>query len=209
MILYWSIIIGANILIWLLNLLVGTAHPGSSFAFVVIATALTTAFQFLVDGIFAIIIAKMPDKYFSADKTHFDPSPHCRKFYEKLQIRKWKDKVWELGGLGGFRKNKINEPNNPAYIEQFIIESNKGIVTHRIGYFVGFLGILILPFRYALTIGLPVALVNLFLNILPTMILRYNLPRLRALHKRLTRIANANTATETPPAAIATQNQAE
>ena len=34
-----------------------------------------------------------------------------------------------------------------------------------------------------LTIGLPVALVNAILIVLPTFILRYNLPRLKMLHK--------------------------
>jgi hypothetical protein len=36
-----------------------------------------------------------------------------------------------------------------------------------------------------LTVALPVALVNLFLNILPTLVLRYNTPKLKTLYKRL------------------------
>jgi hypothetical protein len=38
-----------------------------------------------------------------------------------------------------------------------------------------------------LTIALPVAIVNLFLNILPTLALRYNTPKLKTLLKRLRR----------------------
>jgi len=36
-----------------------------------------------------------------------------------------------------------------------------------------------------LTVALPVAIVNLFLNILPTLVLRYNTPKLKNLYERL------------------------
>lgn len=44
---------------------------------------------------------------------------------------------------------------------------------------------LTLPNRCAFTIALPVAMVNLYLHILPTIVLRYNTPKLQALLKRL------------------------
>ena len=44
---------------------------------------------------------------------------------------------------------------------------------------------LTLPNRCALTIALPVVTVNLYLHILPTIVLRYNTPKLQALLKRL------------------------
>ena len=151
-----------------------------------------TFFQFLIDGLFALIVNNLPDNWFNMDKKCFQVSKKSQRFYEKLRIRNWKDKVWELGRLGGFRKNKLNAPNSPEYVERFIIESNKGIVTHRVGYFVGFLVIFIFPFKYAFPIGVPVAITNLFLNILPVMVLRYNVPKLTNLYKRLTRIQNSN-----------------
>jgi hypothetical protein len=46
---------------------------------------------------------------------------------------------------------------------------------------------LTLPNICALTIALPVALVNLYLNILPTLALRYNTPMLQGILKRLKR----------------------
>ena len=183
MVLYLSIIVIANILISTINILCGTA----AWWLVILMTVTATVFQFAIDGLFAIIINKMPNKKFAANSKHFQVSKKVQKFYEKLRIKTWKDKVWELGGLGGFSKSKLEDPNNPEYIERFIIECNKGIVTHRIGYFVGFLVMLIFPFRYAFVIGLPVALVNLFLNALPTMVLRYNIPKLQTVLKRLNR----------------------
>ena len=150
-----------------------------------VISIIISAFQFVIDGLFAAVVKFLPDKWFGVEKSHYSIGPQGRALYEKLKIRKWKDKVWELGGLGGFRKNKIAHPNNLAYIEKFIIESHKGIFEHRIGCFAGFLCILIIPFKYSLSIAVPVAFVNLILNILPVMILRYNLPKLHALRKRI------------------------
>ena len=184
MVLYLSIIIVANIIISALNIIFGTAIFGYSAWAVILMVAGTTVFQFAIDGLFAIIVKCFPDKWFAVDNKHFFVTKKTQKFYEKFGIKKWKDKVWELGGLGGFRKNKFNDPSDPEYIKRFIIESNKGIVTHRIGYFVGFLGVFLFPLKYALVIGIPVAFVNLFLNILPTMVLKYNIPRLHTALKR-------------------------
>ena len=129
----------------------------------------------------------MPNKWFTHDKKIFKISKHERKFYEKIKIRSWKDRVWELGALGGFRKNKIASTDDPEYFRRFIVESNKGIVEHRCGYFLGFLGIFLFPLKYALSIGVPIAIVNLVLSALPTMILRYNIPKLTIVLKRLER----------------------
>ena len=180
---YLTVIGVAMLIISAVNIIFDTAAWYNIIILVVVCTAL----QFALNGIIAIIINKMPDKLFGVDSPLYNVSEAEKTFYRKLKVRSWKDKVWELGGLGGFRKNKLNDPNNPEYIERFIIECNKGVVTHRIGYFVGFLGVFLFPLKYALVIGIPVALVNLFLNILPTMVLRYNTPKLQVVLKRLKR----------------------
>ena len=110
-----------------------------------------------------------------------------QRFYEKLGIRSWKDKVWELGGLGGFSKSKITDPNDPEFSRRFLVESYKGEVDHIIGMFIGFTVIFIFPLKFAWLVGVPVAIVNLVLNYMPIMILRYNTPKLKVLHKRALR----------------------
>ena len=181
--LYLSVIGTAMFIISLTNILFGTA----SWYNVVIAVFLCTAAQFALDGLVAIIINKLPDKLFGADNPLYSVSEAEKQLYKKLKVRSWKDKVWELGALGGFSKKNLAEPDDPAYIERFIIECNKGVLTHRLSYPVGFLAMLTLPNICALTIALPVALVNLYLNILPTLALRYNTPMLQGVLKRLKR----------------------
>ena len=156
---------------------------------VIAAVIVCTGAQFALDGSLAILIKKMPDKFFAVDNPHYNVSAFEQKLYKKIKVRSWKDKVWDLGGLGGFSKKNLKDPNSPAYIEQFIIESNKGVLTHRLSYPIGFLPMVFIPNICAWTIAFPVALVNLFLNILPTLSLRYSTPKLKLLLSRMRRKA--------------------
>ena len=185
MILYLSIMLFGTLLISGLNIIFGTfAFANNIEIWVLSAVSLGVVIEFCIDGIFATLIHALPDKWFTMDKKIYNVSKKERKFYDKVNIKSWKDKIWELGALGGFRKNKINDPNSPKYIEQFIIESNKGVIIHIAGVVMGFL-ILLFPMpKYWFSIGLPIAIINAFLNILPIMALRYNIPRLLIAYQR-------------------------
>ena len=179
--LYFSVIGAAAVIISALNIAFGAA----AWYYVIIATVWSIALQFALDGIIALLINKMPDKLFGADNPLYRVSEAEKKLYKKLKVRLWKDKIWELGGLGGFSKKNLREPGSPEYIEKFIIECNKGVLTHRLSYPIGFLAMLTLPGVCAFSVALPVAIVNLFLNVLPTLALRYNTPMLQILLKKL------------------------
>ena len=183
--LYLTVIGIAVAVISALNIVFGTAPVFYTVAF----TLLCTALQFALDGILAIVINKMPDRWFAVDNRLYKVSEWEKKLYRKLKVRLWKDKVWELGGLGGFSKKRLAEPKNPEYIEKFIIECNKGVLTHRLSYPIGFLPMVLPTGICSYTVALPVALVNLYLNILPTLALRYNTPKLKAVLKRMKRKA--------------------
>lgn len=181
--LYLSVIGGAMVFISALNIIFDT----EAWYNVVIAVILCTAAQFALDGLIAIIINKLSDRYFAVDNPLYDVSEAEKRFYNKIKVRKWKDRVWELGGLGGFSKKNLVKPDSSEYIEKFIVECNKGVLTHRLSYPIGFLPMLFMPVLYAYTIAFPIALVNLFLNILPTLVLRYNTPKLKSVLYRLKR----------------------
>ena len=179
--LYLSVIGAAMFLILVVNIVFNTAVWYN----VIIAVILCTAAQFALDGIIAIIIGKLPDRLFGIDNRLYLVSEREKNFYKKIKVRNWKDKVWELGGLGGFSKKNLANPGSKEYIEKFIIECNKGVLTHRLSYPIGFLPMLFIPDVCAFSIALPVAVVNLFLNILPTLALRYNTPKLKIMLQRL------------------------
>ena len=184
--LYLSVIGVAMAIISAINIIFNTA----TWYNVIIAVVLCTAAQFALDGLIAIIINKMPDRLFAVNNPLYNVSKFEQELYKKLKVRTWKDKIWELGGLGGFSKKNLANSNSPEYIEKFIIECNKGVFTHRLSYPIGFLPMLFISNMCACSIALPVAMVNLFLNILPTLVLRYNTPKLQAMLKRMNRKLN-------------------
>ena len=178
---YLTVIGIALFIISAINIIFSTDIWYNIFILVIVCTAL----QFVLDGLIAIIINKMPDKLFCADNPLYNVSQLEKKLYKKIKVRSWKDKVWELGGLGGFSKKNLANPNSPEYIEKFIVECNKGVLTHRLSYPVGFLPMLFIPNICSLTVAFPVAIVNLVLNILPTFVLRYNTPKLKMMLQRM------------------------
>ena len=186
MFLTFSVISIAMVIVCSLDIIIAAPIMNVSPWFFVFSITVSVIYQFAVDGLFAFIVNILPNKWFE-NKKFFKVSKKEQKFYEKLGIRAWKDKVWELGGLGGFSKAKISDPKDPEYSKRFLVESYKGEVDHIIGMFIGFTVIFIFPLRFAWIVGVPVAIVNLVLNYMPIMILRYNTPKLEILHKRAVR----------------------
>ena len=143
-----------------------------------------TIAQIIIDAVFATLVRwVLPSKMFAVDKKRFCASKKESIFYEKIGIKKWKDCVLELGAVTGFRKNKLKDVNDNKYIERFIVEANYGIAVHMACIVFGVTVIFVCPKPFWLTIGVPVTIVNIILNLLPLFILRYNLPKLHVLYK--------------------------
>ena len=179
--LYFTTIGIAMALISAVNIAFGTA----AWYYVLISVVWCTALQFVLDGVVAFSVRMTPDRLYGIDNLLFHITEWEKELYKRLRVRSWKDKVWELGGLGGFSKKSMASTNDPEYIKKFIVECNRGVATHRLSYPVGFVAMLTLKGTCVFTVALPVALVNLYLNILPTLVLRYNTPKLKTLYERL------------------------
>ncbi len=140
--------------------------------------------EIIIDIIFATVVRWiLPEKFFSIDKHYFSATKKEARFYEKIGIKRWKDKALELGAVTGFRKNKLYDPHNNEYVKRFILEANYGIMVHVFCIVFGFLIMIANAFAPLIWVTLPIAIVNLFLNLLPIFILRYNLPKLHSLYK--------------------------
>ena len=149
-----------------------------------------TVMAIVIDGIVAFVIRKMPEKWFEKNKGIFKTGERELAFYEFLRVKKWKDYVPELGCFTGFHKNKLANPFDNKYIWRFIIESRYGVAIHFYSVPTSFLLLLLDWKMYSggsniwLTIGLPVAIVNAILIVLPAFILKYNLPRLLRIYDK-------------------------
>ena len=168
-----------------INIVCGVASP----LYAIVAVIFCVVLQIALDALAALAIRLTPDRLYPAESPRYRVRGWEKKLYLKLGVRAWKDHIPDLGGIGGFSKKRLQSPDDPAYIEKYVIECHKGVLTHRLCYPLGLLVMLTLPNLCALTIGLPVAVINLILNALPTMALRYNTPMLLGMLKRMRRKA--------------------
>lgn len=145
-------------------------------------TALAVLIVILLDGLTATVCRLLPAKCANAEKKIFIVSAKEKKFYEKLKIRKWKDKIPEIGQFTGFRKNKIADPKSVEYLDRFLLEICYGEIGHIASVFTGFLLLFfcfLTPLWWA--IAITVALVSALMNLPSLFILRYNSYKLRIL----------------------------
>ncbi len=186
MLLYPIIILICMTIIAVMNIIFNNMEPWYVY---VIYTVVLTILVIIIDGIVAWIIRSMPEKYFDYHKKIFNAGEKAKKFYKIIGVKKWKEKVPELGMFTSFRKNKISNPNNPEYLKRYILEACYGVIIHYVSVPFGFLIMLCDYKMYSnasvifLTIALPIAIVNAVLIVLPAYILKYNLPKLIRLYE--------------------------
>ena len=161
--LYPIIILIASIICVALNIIF---NPTQEWYVYVIALIYLIICVIIIDAIVAIIIRKLPEKHFDYHKKVFQNNERQKKFYKFIKVSKWKEKVPELGMFTGLRKKKIDNPNDPSYLNKFILEACYGVIIHYVTFPASFLVILCDFKMYGggsnlfLTIGLPVAIVN-------------------------------------------------
>jgi hypothetical protein len=126
-----------------------------------------------IDGIGALAIRRLlPMSWFKPERRLFQVSKREHKFYNKIKIKSWKDKVPELGGFTSFHKNELKSSSDSKYLERFIIETNYGVIIHLENAILGFL-ICLIPWCSAPSIWIPIFAVHFVLSMLPVFILRY------------------------------------
>jgi hypothetical protein len=148
-----------------------------------------------IDGLFAHIAHKLQPKLNYQSK-YFTVSLKQTRILKRFGVKKFKDYLPDLGFLAGFKKGRIAEPKNPEYLLKYIKESCDGELGHLLGAVFGFGLIFIYPLHYWLCFGLPVALINMVLSIMPVMALRYNRYALMLVYQRMVRQQNAEAKTE-------------
>ena len=159
---------------------------GESFLLLLGLIAIGVVFEILVDGLVATIARLLPAKCADHTKKVYQVSAKEKKFYEKLKIRLWKDKIPEIGHFTGFRKNKLAEPQSVEYVDRFLLESCYGEIGHFFSLFLGFTVLCLYPLSDVwFALAIPVAIVNFFLNLPSLLVLRYNSYKLVVLKKSL------------------------
>ncbi len=140
----------------------------------------------LIDAVAASACRLSPAKWYNHKSKFYTVGRREKNFYEKLKIRKWKDKIPEIGHFTGFRKNKLDDPTSVEYVERFLLESCYGEAGHLLSCFVGFAIMIPFPFlpRGWWLTSLLVSVVNVLMNLPSLFVLRYNSYKLEILYKR-------------------------
>jgi len=200
MILYLCIIGIAMVIIISFNILFNLTKFAISPTYVVLGTILGVIFSIAIDGLVAFLIRQIPEKKFNPFTKYFCEGKHERKFYEKTNIRNWKDLIPELGKtLKYFDKTQVSQKPTVEYMLKFLKETCYAEVMHLAIIPAAFLLGLILPFKYFWCLSFPIILVNIFLQILPIFVQRYTRPKLVKAYQRMLKYENLNTEKQEKP----------
>lgn len=151
---------------------------GASFWLSALYLLISVSFCGVSCGIISLVSRKLPKKWFAYDNKRFRIFSFEQELYEKLAIKKWKDKIPELGCLCGFKKNKIYEPRNPEYLHKFLEENCIAEWLHFESILCGVIIFFIVPANFLMTVTIPVFLLNAMLHTLPVVVQRYLRPKL-------------------------------
>lgn len=196
MLLYLIIVLISGTIMFLLQLFCNPMHL-AWWAYLLWEIIFIVA-AFLLDALVALIIRRcMPEKWFEPHKKFFHTSRAEMKFYNLIKVGLWKNFIPEWGGFTHFRKNKVASPFDNEYIGQYMLEASYGIAIHLFSVPFSFL-IIFLDWRMWsggnlwYTMGIPIALMNAFLIVLPAFVLKYNLPRLIRIYDGNVRLQQKN-----------------
>ena len=180
---YLFVILAGPFLIALIALLAG--GTGEALPMLTLSAYFVTAAAFLIDALVAILVRKLARGCATDPYARFySVSKKEKKVHKFLRVRKWRDKIPEMGGLlVGFQKKKL-EKDTPEYLLFFLKETCYAELMHLISAILGFAVVFLLPLRFALPVSLPVALVNFVLNMMPVLVQRYVRSHMIPLYER-------------------------
>ena len=144
----------------------------------------TTIAVIALDSLIAHICHKTQNRINPFSK-YFNVTKRQHRIYPKFGVKKFKNLLPDLGKLVKFPKGKVLDPKSKEYIYIYLLESCSGELNHLISIFAGFLVVFIFPLKFFLCFGIPVAIVNAVLAIMPLIALRYNRYNLQSMYKIL------------------------
>lgn len=134
------------------------------------------------------LVRLMPNSWFNC--RIFNVSKSEYKFYDKLKIRSWKDKVPECGKLVNFKKSKLADPKDDNYMYKFVKETIYAEVLHGGSIITSIIGFLFVPNSVKLTMGLPIMVLYILVNLPSFMIQRHTRYRLKKVIKPVKNLEN-------------------
>ena len=183
--LYIAIIFICSIISAILGIFVGVPLHGVTESRVFGLIIISLLVLVVIDAVCALFVRYcLPKKVFNPFLKCYNVGKKERKFYERIGIRTWKDRIPEAGQLfANFSKTEVADMSNNEYVKKFMEETIYAEIMHWLSMIFSFL-IIFLDLRLALTVGLPLVVGNMILNLMPVLVQRYNRPKLMVLYQR-------------------------
>ena len=148
----------------------------------VIMPFFVNAYVLVVLGVVALLMRIfIPRRFWNANKKMFYVSKKEIDFYNKLEIKKWKERVPEMGCSSGFPKNEIKSLEKD-YLWRFLQENCYAEFMHYVVAILGFTVVFFLE-GFDFIFATPILLANVILNIIPSIIQRYNRVKLKNIYE--------------------------
>lgn len=164
-----------------------------SLTYAILAPTIAMIYVLVLEAIPAIIYRFLPKALFNYKNWVFRIRKKEKSIYIKLGIRKWKDKIPELGWTAGFPKRHVKS-NEAQYLGKFLNETCFAECLHFTSSLLGFTTLFFFPpAQYFFVI--PIIIFNIILNTLPCLVQRYTRSRLVKVYE-LTLKKEANAALE-------------
>ncbi len=178
------ILVGLSISI-LLGLTVGVNTLPFTLGEIMRCVFVSFIFLFVIDLIIALIVRWfLPKKLTNPFLKIYTVHNWERKFYNKLGIRIWKDKIPEAGKFfANFDKSKVNNISDNNHLYKFMQETIYAEHMHFLSAIFGLL-VVFVNLKLWYIVALPLIIVNAIINLMPVMVQRYNRPRLMLAYLR-------------------------
>ncbi|QHA91008.1 hypothetical protein [Bacillus sp. N1-1] len=153
--------------------------------FTVWMIVINTTFWLVVCFGLAYGVRLIPRSFYEKNTWVFHERSYEKRFYKKIQLSLWKDKLPEWGNVFNFEKKNLHTELNKEYLNKFILETYYAEVGHIGMGIVGFACIVVNPEGFT-RFALICSSVNLVVQIPFCLIQRYNRPRLIRLRDKFT-----------------------
>ena len=189
--LYIAIIFIFSMISVILGVFVGVPNVGVTESRIFAITLISLLVLVVIDAVCALFVRYcLPKKVFNPFLKVYNVGKKERKFYERIGIRKWKDRIPEAGQLfANFAKTEIADMNNNEYVYKFMSETIYAELMHWLSMIFSFL-IIFIDLSISLYVALPLVIGNMILNLMPVLVQRYNRPKLMVLYQRNERMKN-------------------
>lgn len=167
-----------------LGLTVGVNLLGFTDGFIIRSVANTLLLLVLINIVCACCFQWIMVKRVNPFNKRYKVHKWEEKFYLKLGVRKWKDKIPELGKLfAGFDKSQVGDLKDNEHVKHFLVETITAEYIHKFSAIFGLLAV-VACLKTWYIVGVPLLLANFVINSMPVIVQRYNRPKLMMLYAR-------------------------